>query len=487
MSVAPRRPNVWVVDDSPLDAERARRALNKAYGVEVFTDGSAVLERLASEPAPEVLVLDWVMPGVSGLEVCRFLRTQGGGAKNLGILLLTSHRDTSQIVEGLSAGANDYLAKPYAEEELLARTGALVRSRQLLRRAELAEDAIRRLLETSPDPLLVLDDDHRTSFANEQAALAFGRSTNELRSRRLSELLPQFPLSALEQEASDKVKPLPELQVGERQFSVSARVLPPNDVARSILSLRDVTEQRRLDERRLDFYSVIAHDLRSPLNILKLRLNHAARLTSKGETERVLNDLHKMDTALDGLVEMINDFLELASLEGASHRLKRTEIDLQALIAVIVDDVRPLLDSRGQHYEAPVLPPHADVRVLGDTARLSQVLSNLLTNAIKFTPPEGRIKVSIDTTDGHVRVSVSDSGCGIPVETIPRLFQRYQRAEQSHASGTGLGLLIVREIIEAHHGSVGVESQVGEGSRFWFELPRAPACAPEGPHRAPHP
>lgn len=473
MSATPNRARVWVVDDSPTDAERARRVLTKSHRVEVFHDGSAVLERLSSEPAPDVLVLDWVMPGISGVEVCRFLRSQEAGKQGLGILLLTAHRNTNQIVEGLSAGANDYLAKPYEDAELSARVGALVRARKFLRRAEDAEEALRRLLETSPDPLLVLDANNCPSFVNEQASLVFGETQASICERTLSDLLPNFPQGLLNPRQGDSAAPIPELSIGGRLFSASLRVLPPNDVARAIISLRDVTEKRQLEERRLDFYSIIAHDLRNPLNVLKLRLARMLTLAQSAAADRLTHEIGRMDGTLDGLVAMINDFLELASLEGASYRLKRKSVDLKALILDVMSEFRPLLESRNQRFEGPVLLGSEDKWVTGDRQRLYQVLSNLISNAIKFTPPEGEICATLEADKSCVRVTIADTGCGIPKQVLPKLFQRYQRAEQHRVAGTGLGLLIVREIVEAHHGTVGVESEPERGTRFWFQLPRA--------------
>ena len=110
------RRRIWIADDSPLDADRARRALGQAYDVELFDDGSGVLERLASqEDAPDLLVVDWVMPGVSGVEVCRFLRASAAPVSAIPVLLVTVHQRTEQLVEGLEAGANDFVSKPFAE------------------------------------------------------------------------------------------------------------------------------------------------------------------------------------------------------------------------------------------------------------------------------------------------------------------------------------------------------------------------------------
>ena len=177
--------SVWVVDDSGLDAERARRVLCTEYTVEVFRDGSAALERLSGGAVPDVMVLDWVMPGVSGVEVVRFMRAGGGPSQKVGVLLLTVQRDTTQIVEGLSAGANDYLSKPYEDEELRARVAALVRTCELVERLELTQAENRRLLETTPDPLLVVDGSGRLTFVNEQAVSVFGASRDVLCQRSL--------------------------------------------------------------------------------------------------------------------------------------------------------------------------------------------------------------------------------------------------------------------------------------------------------------
>lgn len=133
---ATARPLVWIVDDSPLEAEAVRRALAAEFETEIFPDGSAVLERSVDSPPPDVLVLDWVMPGVSGIDVCRFLRSE---RDQLPVLLLTVHKDKEHLAEGLGAGANDFLSKPFSPLELTARVRALVATRRMHEIAERAE------------------------------------------------------------------------------------------------------------------------------------------------------------------------------------------------------------------------------------------------------------------------------------------------------------------------------------------------------------
>ena len=123
----------------------------------VFRDGAAAIEELVRSAGPDIMVLDWVMPGISGLEVCRFLRARPTKGNRVAILLLTAQQRSEQVVEGLGAGANDYLAKPYSDQELRARVGALAHTNALLARAEQAEAWVRNLLDQAPDPLLAID------------------------------------------------------------------------------------------------------------------------------------------------------------------------------------------------------------------------------------------------------------------------------------------------------------------------------------------
>ena len=171
-------------------SERAE-VLAVSYDVEVFCrwlrDGSS---GWPAPVAPDVLVLDWVMPGVSGIEVCGFLRSGSSARTQLAILLLTMQTQTDDIVEGLAAGANDYLVKPYADPELRARVDALVRWNGLLERAQKAEASVLQLLENAPDPLLTVDRENRISYANGEAQRVLGQNAAALAGVPLKKVLP---------------------------------------------------------------------------------------------------------------------------------------------------------------------------------------------------------------------------------------------------------------------------------------------------------
>jgi two-component system phosphate regulon sensor histidine kinase PhoR len=468
---ATMRPTVWVVDDSPLDATKAQKALSDWCSVEVFGDGSAALERISAHPPPDVLVLDWVMPGVSGIEVVRFLRSEKGRMPEVPVLLLTARQTPEQIVEGLAAGANDYLAKPYAPEELRARAQALVRSAGLYKRALAAEKVVRELLANSPDAFLAIDSTGTITYANNEAGLVFGVTADSLNGSDVKTLLPTLSLSSMVHEPGRSHAPLPDVTVDQRTFAPVVRSAAAGPDSSTIVALRDVTERRQNELRRLDFYSIIAHDLRSPLTAMLLRAD--LLLTGKRGplSAEAQEDLRRFSANIRSMVSLINDFLDLARLDDLTSKLDTTELDLAATISTSVDELRPLADAGRLTLEWT--SPRGEIKVLGDRVRLGQVLANLIGNAIKYTPPGGHIVVQAAVRENFVETSITDDGPGIPPEAMPKLFDRFTRvATTARTMGTGLGLMIVREIIVAHGGEVGVRSDVGKGSTFWFRLPR---------------
>jgi signal transduction histidine kinase len=465
------RPRVWIVDDSPLDARQAQRALHDGCSVEVFEDGSTVLEQLSSRGPPDLLVLDWVMPGISGIEVVQFLRSEKGRTAQVPVLLLTARQDPQQIVEGLSAGANDYLAKPYAPEELRARVDTLIRSSQLLSRALSAEKAFRALLADVPDALIAIDSRGRVTYANNEASRIFAVDNDSLVGRHIGDLLPQLPHGLTGTLAGEAQAALSDVTIRDRVFAPSIRLRAEHPGASTTIALRDVTDRRHADRRRLDFYSIIAHDLRSPLTAMLLRTDILLSGKRGPLSAEATDDLRRFVRNIRSMVGLINDFLDLARLQGVDEKLDAVELDLASLISTAVDELRPLAEAG--HLSLEWGTTATDHRVLGEKTRLGQVLANLIGNAIKYTPAGGRVVVQVSLQDNFIETTIADNGPGIPPEAVPILFDRFTRvASTSRTTGTGLGLMIVREIVEAHGGHVGVHTEVGKGSSFWFRLPR---------------
>ncbi len=458
---------VWVVDDSPLDAQRACAALGSDYDVQIFGEAGTVLEQLANGQRPGVLVIDWIMPEISGLEVCRFLQQHDPEVLTL---VATAQNDTAHAVEALESGASDYLTKPYAPHELRARVRSLLRLRQVIQRARRAESTVNDLITAAPDPLFAIDSRGAIGFASAGACNALGRDQADVLHRHIEQLIPtlRLPKAAATGDPSEPV--LSDVRLGERVYSPRMGRSPQGGAR--VLSLRDVTDRYHAELRRLDLYSVIAHDLRTPLAAMLLRVEMALAGERGILSAEMRADLVRIQRNVREQIAMINDFLEVARLQGGGYKIEGAEVDLCSLLRQVCDDFSPL--AQASHLELAFVEPGCPILVRGDRRRLDQVTANLLGNAIKFTPRGGRVTLAIQERAGGARVDITDTGSGIAPDQAKMLFQRYERVEETKpVPGTGLGLMIVREVIELHGGKVGVESQPGQGSRFWFWLPSA--------------
>ncbi|GAC1355340.1 MAG: response regulator [Polyangiales bacterium] len=468
---------VWVVDDSPLEAELARRALAEAFEVEVVNDGSVALEQLAAGRKPELLVLDWHMPGVSGLDVCRFLRSNPV-TQTLPVLMLTVQSQTHDLVEALAAGADDYVVKPFKTAELAARVSAMIRSKRLRDRVARAEATTRQLLDQHPDALITIDEGERIVFVNAEARRMLAHlGVDELLQRDIRSILPGLVLDKVPDGRDFDLFPLPDVHLADSIYSPVVRTLATDEATAVTMSFRDVTDRRRVEARKLDFYSIIAHDLRSPLTVVTLKSELILRGRRGEVSPEVLADVKVIKSRIDGVLTMVDDFLDLAKLEATGLRLDVQDVDLGALAAESIEDFHVIGATRGVKVELE--PLAGDMIVVGDKRRLAQVFSNRLSNAVKFSRDGGAIRVSVRREGDSIATSVRDTGRGIAATAIPMLFQRYSRAPDpaNVVAGTGLGLMIVREIIDAHGGVVSVESEPGVGSTFTFTIPASPSVA----------
>lgn len=230
------------------------------------------------------------------------------------------------------------------------------------------------------------------------------------------------------------------------------------------------------DARHLQFLAGVAHDLRTPLNALKLSAQILLRAPEPPPPDRLRESLVRISAQLDRLDRMVGDLLEQTRIEAGNLELRLEELDLRGLVADVVELHRP---SSEQHL-LELTVPDGPVPVRGDPTRLTQVLTNLLSNAIKYSPQGGRVRVLLERTQEEVLLSVSDEGVGIPPEEHERIFEPFRRSKGSSAEipGIGLGLSVSRRIVRAHGGNIEVESREGAGSTFRVRLP------PQRPHGA---
>ncbi len=252
-----------------------------------------------------------------------------------------------------------------------------------------------------------------------------------------------------------------------------------------IIALRDVTRERELDKMKTEFISVVSHELRTPLTSIKgygdLLLSGAAGPTTELQSEF----LGIIQDGTTRLTNLINDILDISRIESGRIELRHDPIDYQQIVRDTLRMMKAAADEKQIRLEEVL--PDALPLVCGDADKVTQVLTNLVGNAIKYTPREGWVRVSLEVAGGDgVTTCVADSGIGIGPEDQKRLFQKFFRADNSstrEAGGTGLGLVIAKTIVELLGGAIWLESEVGRGSRFFFTLPvsppeEAPAAVP---------
>jgi two-component system phosphate regulon sensor histidine kinase PhoR len=235
--------------------------------------------------------------------------------------------------------------------------------------------------------------------------------------------------------------------------------------------LRDVTELRQTERLRRELTANVSHELRTPLTSIK---GFAETLLDGAMQDDVTcrRFLAIIDGETDRLVKLVDDLLDLSLLESKRLTLELKPVDVSVLVAHTVDKLRPLAQTQRLtlHQSAP-----PGIVVSADADRLEQVLTNLVDNALKYTPEGGRVDVQVAAANGEIEVLVNDSGRGIGPEDLPHVFERFYRADRSRtrgSGGTGLGLAIAKHIVEAHGGRISVSSQPNAGTTFKVTLPR---------------
>jgi signal transduction histidine kinase len=221
---------------------------------------------------------------------------------------------------------------------------------------------------------------------------------------------------------------------------------------------------------RDEFMAIISHDLRTPLNVIAINAARLAKMVPTGEgADQIRKMCVQIEDAAGRVGGMVDDLLDAERMALANLRLPARPGDLRDLAREAIDLVSPLVEAQGISLAAAL--PEQPVLTSFDRDRMLQVFSNLLANAVKYTPKGGMVQLAMEANDALVRVSVSDTGPGIPAEQHERVFRRFTQVGRGQG-GVGLGLYIARRIIEAHGGNIGLVSRPGEGSTFFFTLPR---------------
>jgi signal transduction histidine kinase len=221
-----------------------------------------------------------------------------------------------------------------------------------------------------------------------------------------------------------------------------------------------------------DFVSHVSHELRTPLTAIKGAVDLVLREVAGPLTEKQVHYLTRVRSNTQHLAGLINDLLDLSKIESGKIEVKSSRVSLSSLVHEVVEAFRPVAAEKVIALEATILEP--SILVWADRDKIDQVLTNLIGNALKFTPVQGRVVSTSRNGHESVQVSVSDTGLGVPPDEKEKIFAKFYRVPEingGNSKGTGLGLAIAKALVELHRGRIWVESEEGRGSTFSFTLP----------------
>jgi len=492
---------VLVVDDEIPSRYAIARVLTQAgYRVLEAGTGDEALRVLRSE-RPDLVVLDVRLPDISGYEVCRRIKSDPETASILVLQVSATFVNSRDAVRSLEGGADSYLTQPVEPPVLIATVGALIRLRRTEEALRESESRHRQLFERTPLPAWVFDVESLSILAvNDTAVLRYGYSRDEFLAMTIGDLLPPGEVESFKARAVSEVHG----QLGvwrhhtrdESALEVELTAAPIRfgDYRALMLLATDVTERRRVEQARAellsrermaraqaeeanrakdDFLATLSHELRTPLNAMLGWVNLLQ--TGKLDPQTAKRGLDAIDRNSRIQAQLIEDLLDVSRIITGKLVLERHVIDMIDVAQAAAEALRaPAL---ARQIDLAITAEVAPIHVEADFARLQQMVSNLVSNAIKFTDPGGRVAIRIERRGQDAVLEGSDTERGIRPEFLPYVFEKFRQADtsstRSHA-GLGLGLAIVRRLVELHSGTVEAASKgEGRGATFTVRLPIA--------------
>ncbi len=527
--VKPTR-SILIVDDSSEDRAAVRRMLardrNVAFELEEAASGGEGLLAVKAGHF-DCLLLDHKLHDLNGVKFLEELSRLFVAETMVAVVMMTGQGDETLAVEVLKRGAQDYLVKGRFTGEVLRRTinDAVVRvetrreldrlrreARELIRQKDEALarqsetearlrhqlDLIETVARTTTEGLCMIDGRGRFTFLNPAAEAILGGSHGDLLGTPLAELLADLggltdPDGLTLREVIGSRTTLRDREgfwprKGGEPIPIafsSAPILADGVMVGTVLALRDTTEQRRIDQemgrreaelvdadrRKDEFLAMLAHELRNPLAPI---LNAMRIIGLRGGNDPAQERTWAMvEQQVRHMNRLIDDLLDMSRISRGTIQLRKEPTILGAAVGRAVESIRHQVDARGQILEVDL--PDNPIWLDADPTRLDQILSNLLTNAAKYTDPNGQIRLTAAREGGSVEIRVVDSGVGIAPDFLPRIFDLFAQADRSldrSQGGLGIGLTLVRDLVELHGGSISVRSEgLAMGSEFTVRLP----------------
>ena len=482
--------NILVVDDEKIIRDGCVKILSKeGWTVQTACSGEEGLVLMKNEPF-DLLLLDLKMPGMSGMEVLQQARSKH---PDLLIVVITGYATVESAVEAMKAGAYDFIPKPFTPDQLrivvhrALEKKTLQREAELLRRErekglrEIADEKskIRTIIYSMADGVLVTDQEGHVVLHNPAAVKmlrmrtlpAFGKPLREcFDSGCLDDLVRK--IIQVSKEGSSAVSQ--EVAMGEMALMAHMATVrsEEGEVLGVVTVLRDISMLKAIERMKSDFVAMVSHELRAPLTSVEQQLSVVLAGIIGEVNERQKEMLGRAKERTHALLTLINDLLDLSKIEAGFVVQQKEPTQITELLEKVIELLGHEAEKKNISLQlscSEELP-----QVMADRGNMEEVFINLVSNGIKYTSEGGSVSLYARIEGSHLCVEVVDTGIGISAEDLPRIFDKFYRVKNTQTRkimGTGLGLPIVKGIVEAHLGSIDVQSQPGIGSKFRVYLP----------------
>jgi len=502
--------NVLVIDDEDGIRFACQRILNR-MGFKTFSAnrGLAGLEIIRKEMI-SIVLLDLKMPGMDGLEVLQHIRAED---PSILVIIITGFATIETAIEAMKKGAYDFIPKPFEPEHLRmvverAREKLVLtmetemleaQRRKTLLDLGMEKSRIRTILESLPNGLVVTNTRGQVVLMNPSFLHLIGLDACRTTGERIEAYVGDQGFCNLVMDISQgkytpaEDPPSYELALPNNIYLMAkGRPITGEDgeCIGAVITLVNITTMKVLDQLKSEFVAKVTHELRSPLSTiheqLALVLGDMMEDNTNADKEQEQYLLSRAKEKTQGLISLIGDLLDLSRIESGAITHEPAPVKLDDLLKSIVDFLGARAGAKRQTLTA-VLPERPLPRITADPMALESIFGNLITNAINYTPDGGRIEVKVRNPDGRIQVEISDTGFGIDEKYLGKIFERFYRVKNEKTrfiTGTGLGLPIVKSLVDAMNGTISVRSRVDQGTTFTvtlpLERPEAAVCAPPG-------
>lgn len=498
---------IMVIDDEEIMRDGCTRILSKnGWSVVTAENGEAGLAELQKSPKEiDIVLLDLMMPGIGGMEVLEKIQV----LKDIPlIIVITGYATVASAVEAMKKGAYDFIAKPFTPDQLrivvkraherraLQKEAEFLRSERerSLRDVATEKSRVNTIINCMGDGILVCDRDRCIALANPAASRMLKIPESSLLGNHVSHgnLPPELAKTieeSLNAEAIVYTSVSQELTIGESQETfLRAHTAPVrNDLGEimgSVTVLQDISYLKELDKMKSEFIAMVAHELRAPIATVEQQLTVIVGGMAGELNEKQEQLMTRARERTRGVLTLIKDLLDLSKIEAGKMVQYKEPLNLAEVITRVIEMMKE--DAQQKNIQIDFLPPASIPPVHADRNSMEGIFTNLISNALKYTLAGGSVAIGLDDHDGFVKASVADTGIGIKSEDLPRIFDKFYRVKSSETRqivGTGLGLSIVKSIVDAHMGTISVESTEGKGTIFSILFPKAAgmACREENP------